>query len=211
MSGRDGTGPGEGSGTPGGSGRSPQLDAFSVDVREVLQRSVANLYSHLITRPTGRAVRLAIENQLDELGRPALSLVDLSSVAILDYSCADEVVAKLILRAQGDPAPTYFVFHGVREHHREPIESALERHTLAAVAETGQDRFELLGSGSEVERLLWSRVEEEGRIPAPRIREVAPGDRERESLEALVARRLLFRHPLRGDLHALSTLTRSFE
>lgn len=189
----------------------PQLDAFSVDVRDLLERSVANLYSHLVTRPTGRAVRLAIESQLDELGGPALSVVDLSSVVVLDYSCADEVVAKLVLRARGDERPAYFVFQGVRGHHRDPIESALERHGLGAVAETAPARFELLGSGTEVERRLWMRVEEAGTLPASRIAEVAPGDEERRGLETLVERRLLFRHPLRGDVHALSTLIRSFE
>jgi hypothetical protein len=194
-----------------GEGRDPQMDAFAVDVRDLLRQSVANLYSHLVTRPTGRAVRLAIESQLDELGRPALSLVDLSSVQILDYSCADEVVAKLLLRARDDDSGTFFVFHGVREHHREPIEAVLERHGLAAVAETGGARYELVGSGTELERRLWIRVEEEGRIPAEGISRVAPGPEERDGLEALVLRRLLFRHPLRGDLHALSTLIRSFE
>jgi len=188
-----------------------QMDAFAVDIREILRRSVANLYSHLITRPTGRAVRLAIESQLDELGRPALSLVDLSSVAILDYSCADEVVAKLLLRSRGDPAATFFVFQGVRDHHREPIETALDRHTLAAVAETGAAHFELLGAGTDLERRLWRQVEQRRSLPADRIEEVAPRPEERAGLDALVERRLLFRHPLHGDLHALSTLIRSFE
>jgi hypothetical protein len=192
--------------------RDPQVDAFAVDVRELLGRSVANLYSHLVTRPTGRAVRLAIESQLDELARPALSLVDLSSVAVLDYSCADEVVAKLLLRFQ-DPGAggAFFVFEGVREHHREPIEAALERHALAAVAGTGGDRFELLGEGSDLQRRLWNRVEERGWVRADRIREVAANEDERKGLDVLVRRRLLFQHPVRGDLHALSTLIRNSE
>ncbi len=186
-----------------------QLDAFPVDVRELLERSVANLYSHLVTRPTGRAVRMAIERQLDQLSGPALSLVDLSSVSVLDYSCADEVVAKLLTRfAREDVAhETFFVFRGIKVHHREPIEAVLERHGLAAVAETSPERFELLGmTDSEHERTLWNRLERSGTVPADQVGRLVEGGELREGLERLLSRRLLFRHPLRGDLHALSTL-----
>lgn len=187
----------------------PQLDAFAVDVRALLERSVANLYSHLITRPTGRAVRMAIEHQLAELRGPALSLVDLSSVAVLDYSCADEVVAKLILRYGGSAnGNTYFVLQGMREHHREPIEAVLERHELAVVAQTRESTFELLGVGSEQERAIWTLVQERRRVPSEEVPRLAEDSEGRAGLELLLRRRLLFRDPLRGDLHALSTLIR---
>ena len=184
----------------------PQLDAFAVDVTTLLERSVASLYSHLVTRPTGRAVRMAIETQLDELGKPAISLVDLSAVAILDYSCADEVVAKLLLRAEEKGGLTYFVLRGVRDHHREPIEAVLERHDLAVVAETGPGQFELLGAGSGEERRLWGMVQDSGWVPATEVEGLLEGVGGPEALTTLVARRLLFRDPRHGDLHALSTL-----
>jgi hypothetical protein len=184
----------------------PQLDAFAVDVRALLERSVASLYSHLVTRPTGRAVRMAIETQLEELRKPSISLVDLSAVAILDYSCADEVVAKLLLHAAERGGLTYFVLIGVRAHHREPIEAVLERHDLAIVAETGPGRFELLGAGSGAERQLWGIVQDSGWVPATEVDGLLNGVGGPQVLTTLVARRLLFRDPRHGDLHALSTL-----
>lgn len=195
----------------------------AVDVREVLQKSVADLYSHLVTRPTGRAVRLAIETQLAELRRPALSLVDLSSVTVLDYSCADEVVAKLLLRyaGAGPTAPAreseahvpllgevFFVLKGVQPHHRDPIEEVLCRHRLAVVAETATARYELLGVGLDGEREIWTRLEERGRISGADLRDFTAGGEGEERLDALLARRLAFRDPIAGDLHALSTLVR---
>ncbi len=184
----------------------PQMDAFAIDVRVLLERNVANLYSHLVTRPTGRAVRLAIESQLEELGTPALSLVDLSSVAILDYSCADEVVAKLLLGG-GDRRPgTYFVLRGVQAHHRNPIEAVLERHDLAVVAETARDHFEPIGAGSDGERELWMKVEKAGGVKAAEIALLLEETGGQAQLDVLIERRLLFRNPLLGDLHALSTL-----
>ena len=61
------------------------LPPIQIDVGSLVQRSVATLYSHLVTRPTGRAVRLAIESLLAEAGDTALSLIDLSEVSVLDF------------------------------------------------------------------------------------------------------------------------------
>ncbi|MDE0394100.1 MAG: hypothetical protein OYK82_04905 [Gammaproteobacteria bacterium] len=186
-----------------------ELSALAVDVRELLERSVTSLRSHLVTRPTGRAVRIAIERQLDMLVAPALSLVDLSSVAILDYSCADEVVAKLLLRKRGPAGSAFFVLMGVKAHHRDPIEAVLERHALAVVAETGPGRYNMIGVGSDGERTLWSRVERSGCVRAGKVAELVAARGQRRDLDALLTRRLVFRNPASGDLHALSTLLRT--
>ncbi len=186
-----------------------EFDALAVDVRDLLRRSVASFHSHLVTRPAGRAVRIAIERQLDELGAPALSEVDLSSVAILDYSCADEVVAKLLLRERREAAPAFFVLVGVKPQHRDPIEAVLERHALAVVAETSPGCFDLMGVGSRAERALWSRVERSGCVSAGEVAELVAEGGGRGHLDALLARRLVYRHPASGNCHALSALLRS--
>src|SRR5688572_29611609 len=72
------------------------------DLSTLVPRSVASLFSHLVTRPTGQALRLGIESQLGELGPFCVSVLDFSQVMVLDYSCADEVIAKLILNYQRD-------------------------------------------------------------------------------------------------------------
>lgn len=191
--------------------RAPQMDAFSLDVRDLMGRTVANLYSHLITRPTGRAVRLAIEAQLSELERPALSLVDFSSVAILDYSCADEVVARLLLalREAGEEARWWVLFRGVQEFHRDPIDAVLERHGLLAVLEDGRGRGELTGPVRGPELRIWEAVEEVGRIEARAVPDLLFRDAEDEArVTALVRDRVLYRHPLKGDILSLSALSR---
>jgi hypothetical protein len=185
-------------------GEEPRLDALSVDVHAVLRRSVASLYSHLVTRPTGRAVRLAIENQIGELPRPALSVVDLSSVAILDYSCADEVVAKLLMRDPEGDSGVFFILTGVQEHHLDPIEAVLDRHQLAVVGERAPGRFGLIGAGSDQEKELWARCEEVRCVPSTELVRFTSAAGERRVLERLVRRRLLFRDSEQGDLHALS-------
>lgn len=185
---------------------------LQIDVGQLVQRTVASLYSSLVTRPTGRAVRLAIESQLaEEERRPdeaAFSLIDLSEVTVLDFSCADEVVAKLLLRYLEDDRPrdAFFVFRGVTEVHRDPIEAVLERQELAAVAQHHDGRYDLLGTRTEPEWRVWRVVEERGRMPPPELTRALVREEEREALERLVTRRLVFRAPRSGDVHALSRL-----
>ncbi|NJD20865.1 MAG: hypothetical protein FIA95_16475 [Gemmatimonadetes bacterium] len=183
------------------------LDPIAIDVGHLLQRTVASLYSHLVTRQTGRAVRMAIETQLAELGERSLSLIDLSEVKVLDFSCADEVVAKLVQRYSGEGhAQAYFVFRGVLEPHRDQIQVVLERQGLAAVAETAPGRFELLGVRSEGERRAFALLEERGLIAREEVLDLLPDEGLRQALDRLVARRLAFPSPITGRYHALSRL-----
>lgn len=183
-------------------------DPIRIDVGALVQRSVASLYAHLVTRPTGRAVRLAIETQLAEAGEPTISLIDLTEVTILDFSCADEVVAKLLQRFLGADRPrnAFFVFRGVQARHRDPMQTVLERQSLVAVAQRDDGSFELLGQASAAEREAWARIEQAGRIAAEqRAAHFAGGDAQ-AGLEALLDRRLVFETPGTRDLVALSRL-----
>jgi hypothetical protein len=184
------------------------IDPVPIDVGGVLQRSVATLYCHLVTRPTGRAVRLAIETQLSEMSRPALSLIDLSEVTVLDFSCADEVVAKLLLRflEEDRPGDTHFVLRGLGEQHREPITTVLERHNLLVVAQSEGSSFELMGARTEIEEATWEILEGAGQVSAERVLEVFPGDAEQLALAELVERRVVIRHPDPDGYYSLSAL-----
>ena len=187
-----------------------RLDPIWIDVGQVLQRTVASLYAHLVTRPTGRAVRMAIEAQLQTAGARSLSLIDLSEVVILDFSCADEVVARLVEDAgKSRTHEAFFVFRGVHEPHRDQIESVLERRGLATVVETEPGSFELLGTRSEEEERIWSEVERRGLVDLGDWAAIANGDAERVAFESLLERRLAFRAPGSGRVHALSRLVTS--
>lgn len=187
------------------------LDPIAIDLGDVLRGSVASLYAHLVTRPTGRAVRMAIEDQLQGGGAPSVSLIDFSEVAILDFSCADEVVAKLLQKyGPEEVEEAFFVFRGVHEPHRDQIEVVLERHGLAAVAETAPGRFELIGVFSQPEADVWAVLESSGVIERDRLGALV-GDRlpvadADAALTLLAARRLAFESAVSGRVHALSRL-----
>jgi hypothetical protein len=126
-----------------------------IDVGTVLKGTVCDLYSNLVTRPTGAAVRTAIERQVVEIGSPVVTTIDFSQVNLLDFSCADEIVAKLLLRFTSDDAPPgYLTFRGIHEGHIDPIETVLERHGLALVS-WHEGEAELFGNVDDDERDHW--------------------------------------------------------
>ncbi len=184
------------------------VEPISIDVGHVLRGSVEALYSHLVTRPTGRAVRLAIEERVAASARTAVSLIDLSDVTVMDFSCADEIVAKLLMRflQEDRPADALFVFRGVRPSLHEPIQTVLERQDLLAVAQGSDGCCQLLGTRTEEEEYVWSVLEERGRIVAAEVSEVFPGSHHRGILDGLVLRRVAFVPPGGHVYHALSTL-----
>jgi hypothetical protein len=185
------------------------VDPIAIDVGQVLQHTETSLYAHLITRPTGRAVRMAIETRLHGLGPRSLSLIDFSEVAILDFSCADEVVAKLLQRyADPEPHQAFFVFRGVHEPHRDQVEYVLGRQRLLAVAETAPGTFELLGERSDTEERAWRTLEGLGFVASRSLPPGVEAEFDPSSLDALVRRRVAFRSPVTGRIHALSHLVR---
>jgi hypothetical protein len=193
----------------------PELNAangnvvpVSIDMSAMVRRSVASLYSHLVTRPMGQALRLGIESQLADLGEFCVSVLDFTQVVVLDYSCADEAVAKLILRYQREdrPAEVYFIARGVAEQHLEPIEAVLARHDLALVVELAEQRYSVLGTTTEIERTIWNGLQELGSTVPDKIGAACglSADSAESVLSGLAARRLALRQ--RERYAALSSL-----
>ena len=188
--------------------RPADIVPFSFDLSSLVRRSVASLYSHLVTRPTGKALRVGIESQIGEIGSVCLSVLDFAQVVVLDYSCADEAVAKLIQRYQfaDRPADAYFVARGLGEQHREPIDVVLRRHALALVAEV-EGEYVLLGAADDLDFRTWDGLQ---RIHAGTPHQVAhaagiDSDSAAQALSRLAERRVV----LRGDdsaYHSLTTL-----
>lgn len=159
--------------------------------------AVASLYQqYLVTRHTGRAVRLSIEGLAAEQGSLSLTVLDFGDVSVIDFSCADEVVAKLVLRAieaEGGDQQRFYVFRGVCPHHLDPMESALKRRGLAAAAQKPSGEPFLIGDVEPAASRLWLKVCEAGRArPADlaRVVEMDDGDCGR-LLDRMVERRLL--------------------
>jgi hypothetical protein len=166
-----------------------------IDLSTVLRQTVAcDLYSNLVTRPTGAAVRGQIERLLSDTREQTLTVIDFSQVSMIDFSCADEVIAKLLLRycAKDPPREAFFLFRGVTEEHWEAIEAVLERHALALAIEY-DDGVQVAGVLSENERHAWNGLYRLGRADAEELSQVLGWDEgeARTALDNLLRRRLV--------------------
>lgn len=185
------------------------VQPIRIDLHAMARRSVATLYSHLVTRPTGQALRLGIESQIGELGELCVSILDFSQVAIIDFSCADETIAKLIRRYQSDdrPAEAFFIARGLGEVHRETVEEVLLRHGLALVVED-DDGSMLLGEVTGLEKAAWQQLERKGR-QGPKAVAKAVGLAEEAievALESLARKRVLLRDAAASEYLSLKAL-----
>ncbi len=126
-----------------------------IDLQAVLRMSLAAPYADLVTRPTGRAVRASIEEALD--ADAAVALLDFTGVGLIDFSCADEIVAKL----SRDRVRVLLV-RGLTEGHREALEPVLEAAGLAILCEQADGTLDAVGrqasAASLLEELLTRRV-----------------------------------------------------
>ncbi len=181
-----------------------------IDVGTVLRGTVCDLYSNLVTRPTGAAVRTAIERQVTEIGAPVVTTIDFSQVNLLDFSCADEIVAKLLLRYTSDGGPQGFLtFRGIHEGHIDPIETVLERHALALVS-WHEGEAELFGYVDDDERDHWIIVRDAGPVTADAVAQAlgVPVAFAEGQLERLLRRRLVMRrddgYAVPGVVHGAS-------
>jgi len=97
-------------------------------------------------RTRGAKVRAILERILRVEGGPPLVLLDFSGVGAIDFSWADEVVAKMISRLwSGEYGEKYLVFKGLNASQLENISVALERKRLAALV-TGAEGWRIVGS-----------------------------------------------------------------
>lgn len=168
-----------------------------IDVSVMLRTHVNRVYSDLVTRPTGMAVRHGIERELASLHDGSIACLDFSRVGMIDLSCADEVVAKLVLllASHDPPRGGYVVVRGLTEHHLESIEAVLEHHGLALVVEFDDAAPCLVGAVSEDERRVWAVVRERGRADAAELAASLGLDEDAAArlLDLLSRRRLLMR------------------
>lgn len=169
------------------------MTAIFIDLTTVLHRTVSNGYGDLVTRPTGQAVRTGVEEDLAFLDTTTVAIIDFTSVRCLDFSCADEIVGKLLL-THGNTR--YFLLHGVTEIHGEAIHAVLERYGIAVVAQQRDGEVQVLGPVSDAIRKTVSILTREGTIT---VEDVAghlaiPAAHARETLDEVIERRLALTH-----------------
>lgn len=120
---------------------------ITYNLYKLLKDELKNGSSDLVTRQSGQAIRERIEKDITEEKGGEIIALDFAKIGIIDYSCADEIVAKLISRLlSGEYGDKYIVLTGLNENQKENIEVALERKDLAVMAQMRNSEKTLLGS-----------------------------------------------------------------
>jgi hypothetical protein len=137
------------------------------DLYNLLKQELQNGSRDLVTRQSGQVIRRRIEKDIEKEKEGEVIALDFSNVGIIDYSCADEVVAKLISRLlSGEYGDKYIVLTGLNENQKENIEVALERKDLAVIAEMGNGRRILLGDLNNYLKETLNFILKKGKITA---------------------------------------------
>jgi hypothetical protein len=173
----------------------------TIRIGHLLRETVTTPYRNLVTRPTGVAVRNRIEQAL-ACSDCHTAFLDFSDIELLDLSCADEIVAKLLL-ADAPPA-RFVVLRGLREDQHEAIEHVLTHHRLAiAAVPHGDGGPRLLGWVTSDARAAFACICDRGPMAAAELgRSLGWSEpRAAEAVAALVLHRLvrpdgILYHPL---------------
>lgn len=117
-----------------------------LSLRKLINELLKNGGKGMTGRTRGVKVREFIERVLREEKGPLLVVLDFSGIGSIDFSWADEVVAKMISRLwSGEYGEKFIVLKGLNASQVENISVALERKRLAALA-TGSEGWQIIGS-----------------------------------------------------------------
>lgn len=139
----------------------------------ILKEELQNGSKDLVTRASGQVLRERVERDIAKEEDGEVIALDFSGVGVIDYSCADEFIAKLISRLlSGEYGEKYIILTGMSENQKENIEVALERKGLAIMAEMGNGRKILLGSLHNYLKETLELILKKGKITAKELSEI---------------------------------------
>jgi len=120
---------------------------ITYNLYKLLKEELKNGSADLVTRQSGQVIRNRIERDIGNEEEGEVVELDFSEIGIIDYSCADEIVAKLISRLlSGEYGDRYIILTGLNDNQKENIEVALERKDLAVMAQMKNGNEVLLGN-----------------------------------------------------------------
>lgn len=139
---------------------------------KLLKEELKNGSNDLVTRPSGQVIRERIERDIAKAKDGDVIALDFLKIGIIDYSCADEIVAKLISRLlSGEYGDKYIVLTGINENQKENIEVALDRKDLAVIAGMRHREKILLGSLNNYLKETLNLINKKGKITAKELSE----------------------------------------
>jgi len=145
---------------------------ITYNVYKLLKEELKNGSSDLVTRRSGQMIRERIERDIEKEKEGEIVALDFSKIGVIDYSCADEIVAKLFSRLlSNEYGDRYFILTGLSGNQKENIEVALERKDLAVMAVMRDGGKALLGNLNKYLRETLEFVSKKNKVTAKDLSE----------------------------------------
>lgn len=104
-------------------------------VAEFMARILTNGSKNLVTRETGKVMREALEGRIQSEPEGTVAVLDFSNVGIIDFSCAEEVITKMMARLiQREYGDKYILLTNLTTNQEENIHAALQTKRLLALS-----------------------------------------------------------------------------
>ena len=152
------------------------MPSVTIDLYQLLKEEIGNGSPNLVTRETGRIIRERLERELE---KAEVVYLDFSKIGIIDYSCADEIIAKLVSRLlSGEYGESFIVLTNLNPNQEENIHVALEKKKLALLKQTASKKGSRTAKGQGLEiigfianhlREVFDLVNERGKLTAKEL------------------------------------------
>jgi STAS-like domain of unknown function (DUF4325) len=145
---------------------------ITYNLHKLFKEELQNGSADIVTRQSGQVIRDRIERDIGNEKDGEVIALDFSKIGTIDYSCADEIIAKLISRLlSGEYRDKYIILTGLNENQKENIEVALERKELAVLAQMRDGTRVLLGSLNNYLNETLNLIFKKGTITAKELSE----------------------------------------
>jgi len=146
-------------------------------VRQIMIECLNNEPRNLVTRETGKIVRRAIENRIGKEPEGTVVVLDFCHVGIIDFSCADEIIAKLVARLNSQEYGDKFIILKELSHNQEEnINVAMERKRLAILSFKEGGGWRILGILNPYLTEALNYVMERGTITARELADITQAE-----------------------------------
>lgn len=136
-------------------------------MRSLCREALGDDAVHLVTRDAGDRVRAALEGCIAALPVGGVLTIDFAGTGVIDFSCADESLAKLVARlVAGEYGDRHLCLTGLTGSQRENIQVALERRKVPALLVGAGGAWECLGPVTPYLRETLQVVMDRGRVSA---------------------------------------------
>lgn len=145
------------------------MKKITIDMAEALEQgsSGPGAGGNLAGRETGREVRSFLAGIFMGIEEETVFLLDFKRIGVIDYSCADELLAKLMTRVVADEfGPKYICLINISSSQIENISVALEKRGLAVAALPDRGGWTYLGKLNPYLRETFNIVYDYRRISA---------------------------------------------